>query len=124
MSTFTQWKRAAALAVLPAVGALAFTGLGAGQAQAAAAHFYQCDKTATSIPRKKVTSHCYVITSVGTKKASQHRAKAVCDQDHGTGPFIHSHLVTVHGPWVALGKKSSVTCPLRSTLVAGYTETR
>lgn len=124
MSTLTKWKRAAGFVLMPAAGALAFMSISAGQAQAATSHFYACEKPETSIPFKKVTSYCYVINSVGTKKASEHRAKALCDQDHGTGASTHDHLVNVYGPWVALGKKSSVTCPLRSTLVMGYSETR
>ncbi|QNS05830.1 hypothetical protein [Streptomyces xanthii] len=108
-------------AMMPIVGAVALTAFGAGQAQAASS-FYKCDKPSMSAAKKKVTSYCYKISSVGGKKASKHRAKALCDQDRGSGPFIHSVQVTVHGPWVALGKKSSVTCPLRSTLIMGYSE--
>ncbi|MEV3856692.1 hypothetical protein AB0J38_20475 [Streptomyces sp. NPDC050095] len=118
----SKWKRVMGAAMMPVVGAVALGAFGAGQAEAAGGSFYKCDKPSMSIARKKVTSYCYKISSVGGKKASQHRARALCDQDFGSGPFNHSRQVTVHGPWVALGKKSSVTCPLRSTLIMGYSD--
>ncbi|MEW2082650.1 hypothetical protein [Streptomyces sp. NPDC005283] len=115
------WKRTAALAASVFVGAAVVVAVNTGQAQAAGT-FFKCT-TEKSIAGRSVTSKCVVISSVGGKTASQHRARADCDMIRGVNS-AHDVRVVVDGPWKPLGTPSKVTCPIRSTLVMGYSQTK
>lgn len=120
------WRNIARAISLPIAGALAFTLLSTGTAEAAG-KFYKCDSVGMSAARKRVTVTCWGIQSVGTQKASYFRAAAYCDMDRGTGASMHSIMTWVYDSWKPIESKkktSKVTCPLRSTLVMGKVVTK
>lgn len=121
-----KWQRIVSAISLPIAGALAFTLLSAGTAEAAG-KFYKCERIGLSAAKKRATATCWGIHSVGGAKASSFRAAAYCDMDRGTGASTHSIFVWVYASWKSIEmnkKSSSVTCPLRSTLISGKIETK
>ncbi|MEU2427943.1 hypothetical protein ABZ611_00210 [Streptomyces sp. NPDC007861] len=113
--------RTMALTASVFIGVVGIATVSAGEAHAAG-RFFKCS-TEKSIAGRSVTSKCVVASGVGGKTASQHRAKADCDMIRGANS-AHDIRVVVHGPWKPLGTPSKVTCPIRSTLVMGYSETK
>ncbi|MFC5805553.1 hypothetical protein [Streptomyces formicae] len=113
--------RAVALTASVFMGAVGIAAVNADEAHAAG-RFFKC-ATEKSIAGRSVTSKCVVVIGAGGKTASQHRAKADCDMIRGVNS-AHDIRVVVDGPWKPLGTPSKVTCPIRSTLVMGYSETK
>ncbi|MET8473377.1 hypothetical protein ABZY90_21475 [Streptomyces sp. NPDC006422] len=88
----------------------------AGTAEAAGAK-YKCKASAKLVwGTAQSTSSCK--KSKSGKKVTKHRAMIKCAEMRGQGNQ-HDIYWTGYGPWKKAGTKSTVKCPIRSSL-AGY----
>ncbi|WP_035801067.1 hypothetical protein [Kitasatospora mediocidica] len=114
-------RTGATIAALPVVAATLMMAL---PGQAFAATQSNCGVSSKlDWGRAVATSNCTPVFGPmvkGAKMVNQHRAVITCDNIRGQGNQ-HDIRVTLYGDWKNPGQTSSVTCPIRSSLV-GYSQ--
>ncbi|NEB03303.1 hypothetical protein [Streptomyces sp. SID13726] len=116
------WGKKAAAGALAAVLMATGTGLvAAGTAEAAGAKYKCKAEVHLDLGRPKGTSSCK--KSASGKGIGKHRVKLVCDVVRGRGN-PHDISVTLFGPWVKPGKKSTVMCGFSSFTRSWSVETK